>query len=24
LQGGLFCFDPHVKGLPKHKFGTHS
>jgi L-arabinonolactonase len=21
LQGGLFCFDPSVKGLAKHKFG---
>ncbi len=21
LQGGLFCFDPHVKGFAKNKFG---
>jgi len=21
LQGGLFCFDPHIKGFAKHKFG---
>jgi sugar lactone lactonase YvrE len=20
LQGGLFCFDPGVKGLPKYSF----
>jgi len=24
LQGGLFCFDPQVKGLAKHKFGKPS
>ncbi len=24
LQGGVFCFDPQVKGLPKHKFGMAS
>ncbi|MBG1233606.1 SMP-30/gluconolactonase/LRE family protein [Aestuariivirga litoralis] len=22
LEGGLFCFNPGVKGLPKHKFGA--
>jgi L-arabinonolactonase len=21
LQGGVFCFDPHVKGFAKHRFG---
>jgi L-arabinonolactonase len=22
LQGGVFCFDPHVKGFAKHRFGV--
>ena len=22
LQGGVFCFDPHVKGFAKHRFGS--
>jgi len=22
LSGGVFCFDPHVAGLPKYKFGA--
>ena len=21
LQGGVFCFDPNVKGFAKHRFG---